>query len=659
MHFHFTNRTGFSLQPDSLPEIIAGPMLRRVSARELVVWLVTSVATPLHWRVYAGVDSDVATASGYIDENHDNRIVIGQRAYLHCLRLPLDTDLPMDRWIGYDIGLSAGKEVRWLADTLPSLGYATKVRPEFVHKSRVDQVLHGSCRKPHFDGVDGLLCVDELLAQAHQGDPVLQPAMLLCTGDQVYADDVAGPMLSAIAQVIVKLGLFSETLPVADGEVTVDSQSLLDDPRYYRRSSSLPTGDAGKVQDILFRGARKPIFTSVNAENHLLTLGEIMAQYLLVWSPELWELVDIDQPPEGLTAQQHDIYMRQLDCIHRFKDGLTRVRRVFANVPTYMIFDDHDITDDWNLSRAWEQSAYSDPLARRIIGNALIGYFLCQGWGNAPENFDSTVIMSVQELLNVSDSQVHDHLIGQLLKFEKWNYVIDSSPRVVVLDTRTQRWHSDVSAKWPSGLMDWESLADAQQHLLGRPAVILVSPAPIFGVKLIEVIQRILTWFGLALMVDAENWMAHPGSGSAILNIFRHRRTPQHFIILSGDVHYAFASDVLLRNVEDSPKIWQITSSGLCNAFPSRLLRTFDWINRWLFSSRSPLNWLTRGRRMRIRQRRPGNYSARRRHQRLVNGCGIGRVVIDDQGRPTCIEHVLSSGEAVEFLPGYKSDWVH
>ncbi len=37
-----------------------------------------------------------------------------------------------------------------------------------------------------------------------------------------------------------------------------------------------------------------------------------------------------------------------------------------------MIFDDHDITDDWNLSARWELTAYGHPFSRRIIGNALL-----------------------------------------------------------------------------------------------------------------------------------------------------------------------------------------------------------------------------------------------------------------------------------------------
>ncbi len=98
------------------------------------------------------------------------------------------------------------------------------------------------------------------------------------------------------------------------------------------------------------------------------------------------------------------------------------------------------------------------------------------------------------------------------------------------------------------------------------------SPAPVFGVKLIETIQRIFTSFGKPLMVDAENWMTHPGSAYALLNLFRHPKTPRNFVILSGDVHYSFVFQIELSHKQQSPSIWQITSSGLKNEFPHRLL---------------------------------------------------------------------------------------
>ncbi|MFP5341204.1 MAG: alkaline phosphatase family protein, partial [Gammaproteobacteria bacterium] len=184
------------------------------------------------------------------------------------------------------------------------------------------------------------------------------------------------------------------------------------------------------------------------------------------------------------------------------------------------------------------------PFSRRIIGNALLAYAINQAWGNRPETLDEQALDLLQRSLAAPGDAPHEECIEHLLHSEGWHYTWPTTPPLVVIDTRTQRWRSERTARRPSGLMDWESLTDLQHILRGLPAVLLVSPAPIFGVKLIETIQRMFTWFGHPLMVDAENWMAHPGSAQAILNIFRHRKTPQHFVVLSGDVHYSFVYDV-------------------------------------------------------------------------------------------------------------------
>ena len=227
-------------------------------------------------------------------------------------------------------------------------------------------------------------------------------------------------------------------------------------------------------------------------------------------------------------------------------------------------------------------------------------------------------------------------------------------PALVVLDSRTHRWRSDLSSRQPSGLLDWESLTDLQQTLLDREAVLLVSSAPIFGVKLIETIQHLFSWAGSPLVVDAENWMGHPGAASAILNIFRHPRTPQHFVVLSGDVHYSFVYDVKLRRRTRlrtgarSPDIWQICSSGLRNTFPSGLLAVLDHGNRWLYSPRSPLNWFTRRRHLRVVPRKPEGLPSGRR---LLDASGVGLVELDEHGRPWRIRSLLADGRDVSYVP--------
>ena len=188
-----------------------------------------------------------------------------------------------------------------------------------------------------------------------------------------------------------------------------------------------------------------------------------------------------------------------------------------------MIFDDHDITDDWNLNRAWEDASYGHPFSKRIIGNALTAYLLCQGWGNQPSIFHS--LHDPMDRHFTSHGLIaQDEWIDTLLQWQQWHYQIPSQPLTLVLDTRTQRWRSESNMHKPSGLMNWEALCDLQQTLINEEQVIMVSATPVFGVKLIEVSQKLLAFCGQALTVDAENWMAHKGSASVMLNIFRHKK---------------------------------------------------------------------------------------------------------------------------------------
>lgn len=339
-------------------------------------------------------------------------------------------------------------------------------------------------------------------------------------------------------------------------------------------------------------------------------------------------------------------YEKEKKAIEAFKQPLKHVQRALAHLPTAMIFDDHDVTDDWNMTAAWEQSAYGHPLSKRIIGNALTAYLLCQGWGNAPEQFDDAMLSQLDQTLQSVGGQQHDNLIDQLLTFEQWHYEWPTHPPLIVLDTRTHRWRSERHPQRPSGLMDWQTLTDLQQTLIDHKAVIMVSPAPIFGVKLIETVQRIFTFLGKPLVVDAENWMAHSGSAHTLMNLFRHPKTPHHFVILSGDVHYSFVYDIEVKGLQSSPHIWQITSSGLRNEFPKRLLDWFDRLNRWLYAPWSPLNIFTKRRGMWISPRKPDNAS---RGERLLNHAGIGLVTLDEEGKPIQIQQLTGKNKAIAF----------
>ena len=631
--------------------MLAGPILRRLDPGRLVLWLVGSA--PLELTLVLAPRGG-APRRLLLDAGQCRVVRVGRHACVHLIDVALDEPLPQETIIEYDLLLTQGDgNAVGIAHWAPHLLHPGATRPTMVLRSRSDNILYGSCRKPHHPAPDGLARADALLAE-HIEQAGERPAMLILCGDQVYADDVAGPMLAAIHALIRRLGLYGECL---EGAVVADSEALYDHPAsYYRRKELLPaftSNDA--LRDRFFGGAEKPIFTTANAHNHLVTLAEVMAMYLLVWSPVPWQLV-ADAPGPTLEPRHAQRWRRESTALAGFRGDLPQAARLLAHVQTLMIFDDHDITDDWNLSAKWETTVYEHPFSRRIVGNALVAYMLCQGWGNRPDVFEAALDDMAGLAASAAadgrlDAPLQDALIERLQSFRQWDFVVRTKPTIIVLDTRTRRWRNRRRPGHPSGLMDWESLTELQHELLDETAAVIVSPAPMFGVKLIEVVQRVATFAGLALTVDAENWMAHRGAASSMLNIFRHSRTPGNYVVLSGDVHYSFAYDVEVREVHDperTPQVWQITSSGIKNEFPRRLLDWLDRLNRWLYSPRSPLNWFTQRRDLAIVPRLP---DARRHGERVWNGAGIGQVWLDAQGRPLrIVQHNADGRPSTRFL---------
>ncbi|WP_372870349.1 alkaline phosphatase D family protein [Shewanella sp.] len=618
-----------SSQTLSLPTLIAGPIVRHCDHSSMTLWLVSS--RPL--------EAPVLTLNGNRHQPHIDEIPLGEAAWMYLLRVSADGLLPEGKAVSYDLS----EDKRSLLFDMDGLTYSGDSLPNVIFSSHIHSLLHGSCRNPHHHSGDALVAADTLLAEASAE----RPALLMLSGDQVYIDDIAGPMLYAIKQVIELLKLRQEDFV---GTPLTGSDKIDYTPaNMYQRYKGLLPHTQYPAKTALWRWyINHPIFTSSIADNHLVSFAEMSALYLLVWSPELWHLIDIPKSPQGLGGKRLTQWQKEWEHLLAFRAGLTQVRRLMAHLPTYMIFDDHDITDDWNLTAKWEEAAYGHAFSKRIIGNALLSYCLFQGIGNAPAKFES-VITDLKATLSPPRlaASEQDALIDRLLKFEDWHFHLDTQPRLVVLDTRTRRWRSESNLAKPSGLMDWEALMDFQQQLIGQEKVIIVSAAPMFGVKLIEAVQRTATLLGGSLLVDAENWMAHPGSAGALLSMFMHRKTPQEFIILSGDVHYSFAYDVRIRFRHASPNIYQITSSGIKNQFPEKLLPWFDKLNGWLYGYFSPLNLFTKRKRMLIRGRRPNG----ERSKRLVNQSGIGLVHLSDSGAPSRIAVLHADMRQTEFLP--------
>ncbi|HEY8556340.1 MAG TPA: alkaline phosphatase D family protein, partial [Actinomycetes bacterium] len=86
---------------------------------------------------------------------------------------------------------------------------------------------------------------------------------------------------------------------------------------------------------------------------------------------------DVRQPP-GLEVADFEEYTR----LYWEAWGDPVIRWLLSTVPTAMIFDDHDISDDWNTSAAWVEHMRRQPWWDERITSGLASYWLYQHLGN-------------------------------------------------------------------------------------------------------------------------------------------------------------------------------------------------------------------------------------------------------------------------------------
>ena len=378
------------------PRVLAGPILRRVTPNSVTVWLAMRVGGDVTLTVLDALNVPLATG-------HRHTVAVGTQLHIVCVTAVPGTGAPdlaegvvyrynlafaFDDGQGMDLPTATGTQ------TLPgAFCYVPFGLPSFcLPPASLDdlRILCGSCRIPHGNGRDCFSIGDKLLAQA-ASNPLARPHQLLLTGDQIYADDVAASLLMVLSDAAHVLLGWKEQIPYDDQGSKADVDKLLP---FLRRA---PLEAAG--------------FTSEDLDGQLLSLGEYLCMYLMVWSDVLWPAdmpafndvakatgVVLGGDPIALghwlgqrAKKGHDFGMtREAAKLALFRQDLQDVRRMLANIPSYMICDDHEVTDDWNMTRDTCKSLYGHPLGLRVAQNALVAYSLCQHWGNVPEVFEGT-----------------------------------------------------------------------------------------------------------------------------------------------------------------------------------------------------------------------------------------------------------------------------
>lgn len=588
----------------NLPLVLAGPLLRRVDPESTTVFLALREQCAVTLEVFEGEPGSGAT-SAQRGGCKTSRIA-GSSLYLaavtasgqlkpgtlYTYRVTLDTGAIQTTLLDPGAVAPTSKEAK-SALTYPD----GPSLPSFVTPPDNPgglRLLHGSCRKPHGEGFDMLAAADAaVLGSIASPTTGPRPHQLLLTGDQIYADDVADALLAVAQQLAAALGLPTESMSGS--------------------ANATPMPGPGDRQDTSNNVAR---FSSTEAKSHLFAFSEFAGAYLLAWSPTCWPtdlptFRDVHpQATEKLGAAYDQVlagtftpaafgflrgralelllnYQGELAALGRYRAGLPAVRRVMANTPTFMIFDDHEITDDWNITLNWVRRALlpgaGGPFlfGRQVIRNGLCAYALFQAWGNTPKLFTTdtpgaALLEALEGWRGIEDinSRTIDQRVGLPTGTKQgvptrpdnaltYHYSVQwSNYQLVCLDSRTYR-------VFPGGPDDPPALLygdEAYEAMLtsagdlGTDAVhVVIAPAPVFGVPLLEDIVQPLSGEAYRvidystdgkLAADPESWSLNTRSFEKLLsrlatvsepaNGVRRRRV----VLLSGDVHYGFAAGV-------------------------------------------------------------------------------------------------------------------
>lgn len=430
-------------RPEDLPVVICGPIVRRVTRESVSVFVaLKTAAADIRLSVYdtasPGGASPLATSASPCPT-----VALGRHLHVTVVTLKL---LP-SQWLqpehryGYDLSIDAvaisTDYERFLGKSTVEGGgaitYGTDTLPGFVAPAATAEklrLLHGSCRKPHAEGPDMLAEIDDHLRHTHSTTfATSRPQILLLTGDQIYADDVSPILLRCLndslpivlgwretvpsPHIILPFGIPAPSgLPPRFGVNELESDGtwahkpqpdapfwdghesvLLERTDPFRASRIAPPQ---RGEEVRLNGGLSSDFASA----HLVFLGEYMLMYLLCWSDALWPRGDTGSlrlpafneavPSFSLLGSYSQASLEaEGRRLATFVAGLGKVRRALANISTLMIFDDHEVTDDWNLNADWVKRVNASPMGPRVLRNALVAYALFQDWGSQPEDYES------------------------------------------------------------------------------------------------------------------------------------------------------------------------------------------------------------------------------------------------------------------------------
>ena len=278
---------------------------------------------------------------------------------------------------------------------------------------------------------------------------------------------------------------------------------------------------------------------------------------------------------------------------HLYRVSLSNpdIRWLLSTVPSTMIFDDHEVHDDWNISDSWIEEMRAKPWWRERVTSAFMAYYLYQHLGNLspPELVAESLFYDLQR-----DDDGGPRLRERARRWDedrassRWTYYRDfGRSRLLVLDSRAARIVVEnrrqmmARAEW-----DWiiEHAHGSFDHLVVATSLPVFLPPGIHHLEAWNeaicdgawgaLLQRPGEWLRRA--VDLEHWAAYQDSFRRLVDLLCSVSRglggdpPASITILSGDVHTTSIVDVDLGGACGSSHVRQVVCSPFRNPLESR-----------------------------------------------------------------------------------------
>ncbi|MER7971247.1 alkaline phosphatase D family protein [Streptomyces sp. NPDC096080] len=296
---------------------------------------------------------------------------------------------------------------------------------------------------------------------------------------------------------------------------------------------------------------------------------------------------DLDEPPGGQVADYEE-YTR----LYHESWLDPEIRWLLSTVPSCMIFDDHDLIDDWNTSAAWLADMRATPWWRERLLSGLMSYWVHQHLGNlTPAALAADPLYAaVRDAPDGTEAlRAFAHEADADPTSARWSYRRDfGRVRLLMADSRAARvLDEDRRAMLHPAEFAWlrEQALDAPEecdHLLVGTSLPWLLPHLVHDAERWDAAlcrgERGPRWarFGerLRRTADLEHWAAFPESFESLAALLAEAgsgpQAPATVLVLSGDVHHAYVAEPRWPPGTSAPdaRVLQLTCSPVHNSVP-------------------------------------------------------------------------------------------